>query len=128
MIEDWQSDWEDEDMGRSTFKILPRVSTRPCYWKREEILFFTGHSPFPSYLKRFNLASTANWPCRNTNGTPLHYATECILAASFYMTKPAQQRELIWFRNVTSYKRSRFKTQRLLHHLNDFQELLRINP
>ncbi|GBL84429.1 hypothetical protein AVEN_117190-1 [Araneus ventricosus] len=47
MMEDWQSDWEDEDMGRTIFDILPRVSTQPCYWKREEILFFTGHGPFP---------------------------------------------------------------------------------
>ncbi|GBM14961.1 hypothetical protein AVEN_116605-1 [Araneus ventricosus] len=83
MVEDWQSDWEDEDTGRSTFNILPSVSTQPCYWKREEIPFFTGHCRFPSYLKRFNLASTANCPCGNTKRTPLHYATECILTASF---------------------------------------------
>ncbi|GBM62430.1 hypothetical protein AVEN_180843-1 [Araneus ventricosus] len=43
MMEHWQSDWADENTGRSTFNILPRVSTQPCYWKREEILFFTGH-------------------------------------------------------------------------------------
>ncbi|GBN56097.1 hypothetical protein AVEN_224448-1 [Araneus ventricosus] len=44
------------------------------------------------------------------------------------MTKPAQQHEVIWFRNATSNKGSRLKIQRLLHHLNDFQELFRINP
>ncbi|GBN44985.1 hypothetical protein AVEN_206738-1 [Araneus ventricosus] len=110
-MEDWQSDW-----------------AQPCYWKREEILSFTRHGPFPSYLKRFNLASTANCPCGNTNGTPLHYATECILTASFHMTKPAQKHELIWLRNVASNKGSRLKIQRLLHHLSDFQELFRKNP
>ncbi|GBM63845.1 hypothetical protein AVEN_193642-1 [Araneus ventricosus] len=128
MMEDcvWQSDWEGEDAGRSTFNILPRVSTQTCYWKREEILFFKGYGSFPSYLKRFNLASTANCPCGNTNDTPLHYATECILIASFHMTKPAQQHELIWFRNVASNKGSRLKIQRLLQNLNDLQELFRI--
>ncbi|GBN58461.1 hypothetical protein AVEN_27321-1 [Araneus ventricosus] len=95
MIEDWQPDREDEDTGRSTFNILPRVPTQPCYWKREEILLFTGHGPFPSYLKRFSLVSTANCPFGNTNGTPLPYATKCILTACFHMTKPAQQHELI---------------------------------
>ncbi|GBL80140.1 hypothetical protein AVEN_29130-1 [Araneus ventricosus] len=120
-------DWEDEDTGRSTFNILPRISTQPCYWKRQEILFFTGHGPFPLYMKRFNLASTTNCPCGNTNGTSLHYATECILTASFHMTKLAQQHEQIWFRNFASNKGSRLKIQRLLHHLNDFQELFRIN-
>ncbi|GBN18355.1 hypothetical protein AVEN_268156-1 [Araneus ventricosus] len=70
MLEDRLLNYEDEDAGWSTFNILPRASTQPCYWKREEILFFSGHGPFPSYLKRFNLASTANCPCGNTNGIP----------------------------------------------------------
>ncbi|GBN77250.1 hypothetical protein AVEN_201952-1 [Araneus ventricosus] len=128
MMEAWQSDWEDESTGRSTFNILTSVSTQPCYWKREEILFFTGHGPFSSYLKRSNFASTANCPCGNTNGTLLHYSTECILTASFDMTKPSQQHELIWLRDVASNKGSRLKIQRLLHHLNDFQKLFRVNP
>ncbi|GBM56275.1 hypothetical protein AVEN_151952-1 [Araneus ventricosus] len=96
--------------------------------EKGKILFFTGHGPFPSYLKRFNLASTANCPRGNTNGTPLHYATECILTASFHMTKPAHQLDLIWLHDVASNKGSQLKIQRLLHHLNDFQELFRINP
>ncbi|GBN66950.1 hypothetical protein AVEN_125228-1 [Araneus ventricosus] len=87
---------------------------------------FTGHGPFNSYLK--TLASTANCPCGNRNGTPLHYATECILSAFFHMTKPAQQHGLIWFRKVASNKGPRLKIQRLLRHLNDFQKLFRINP
>ncbi|GBM10167.1 hypothetical protein AVEN_258767-1 [Araneus ventricosus] len=96
--------------------------------KGKKSCFFTGHGSFTSYLKRFNLASTANCPCGNTNGNPLHYATECILTASSHMTKTAQQHELIWSRNVASNKGSRLKIQRLLHNLNDFQELFRINP
>ncbi|GBN77707.1 hypothetical protein AVEN_157484-1 [Araneus ventricosus] len=84
MMEDWQSDWEHEDTGRSTFNILPRVSTQPCYWKREEIFFFIGHVPFPLFLKRFNLTSTENYPCGNTNGAPLHYVAY-IVTASFHM-------------------------------------------
>ncbi|GBM41921.1 hypothetical protein AVEN_142899-1 [Araneus ventricosus] len=107
IMEDWQSDCEDEYTGRSTFNILQKVSTQPCYWKREEILFFTGHCPFPSYLERFNFASTSICPCGNTNDTPLHYATECILTASFHMTKPAQQHakfKLIILQNIKIQK------------------------
>ncbi|GBM52259.1 hypothetical protein AVEN_39772-1 [Araneus ventricosus] len=96
--------------------------------KGKKSCFFTGHGPFSSYLKRFTFSSTANCPCGNTNGTPLHYSTECILTASFHMTKPAQQHELIWFHDVVSNKGSRLKIERLLHHLNDFQKLFRINP
>ncbi|GBM47206.1 hypothetical protein AVEN_271267-1 [Araneus ventricosus] len=40
------------------------------------------------------------------------------------LTKPSQQHELICFRNVASNKGYRL----FIHHLNDFQELLRINP
>ncbi|GBN51138.1 hypothetical protein AVEN_218099-1 [Araneus ventricosus] len=89
---------------------------------------FLQNTVVASYLKWFNLASTANCPCGNTNGTPLHYATECSMTTSIHMTKLAQQHELIWFRNVASNKGSRLKIQRLLHHLNKFQELFRLNP
>ncbi|GBM70330.1 hypothetical protein AVEN_244443-1 [Araneus ventricosus] len=78
MMEDWQSDREDENTGRSTFNILLRVSTQQCYWKMEEILFFTGHGPFPSHSKRFNLAKTANCSCVNTK------ALLCIMQLSAF--------------------------------------------
>ncbi|GBL81359.1 hypothetical protein AVEN_143663-1 [Araneus ventricosus] len=84
----------------------------PCRW--EEILFLTG--PFPSYRERFNFASRANCPYGNTNVTPLHYATECSLTASFHMTKLAQQHELIWFLNVASNKGSRHQIQSRKEH------------
>ncbi|GBO19709.1 hypothetical protein AVEN_70567-1 [Araneus ventricosus] len=122
MMEDWQSDWEDEDTGRSTFNILPRVSTQPCYWKREKILFFAGHGPFPSYLKRFNFAR------QQIAHVETQTAFLCIIRQSAFCLHLTQQNELIGFRNVASNKGSRLKIQQLLHHLNDFQELFRINP
>ncbi|GBN56096.1 hypothetical protein AVEN_220733-1 [Araneus ventricosus] len=45
MMEDRQSDWDDEDTGRSTFNILPRVSTQPYYWKKSRFLQDTAHFP-----------------------------------------------------------------------------------
>ncbi|GBN69206.1 hypothetical protein AVEN_197836-1 [Araneus ventricosus] len=87
--------------------------------KGNKSCFFTGHGPFTSCLKRFNLASTENCPCGNTNGTPLHYATECILTATFHMTKPAQQHELISFRNIASKKAPDLKS-------NDYFTILMI--
>ncbi|GBM90863.1 hypothetical protein AVEN_49826-1 [Araneus ventricosus] len=55
MMEDWQSDWEDEDTGRSTFNILLRVSTHPRCWEREEILFLQDMAIFPDTRKGLTL-------------------------------------------------------------------------
>ncbi|GBN92563.1 hypothetical protein AVEN_162665-1 [Araneus ventricosus] len=51
----WQDNWDNGGTGRSTHDIVPRVSNKPVGWNREEIMFVTGHGPFPSYLHRFNL-------------------------------------------------------------------------
>ncbi|GBL85562.1 hypothetical protein AVEN_34712-1 [Araneus ventricosus] len=51
----WQENWYNGETGRSMHNIVPRVSNKPVGWNREEIMFVTGHGPFPSYLHRFNL-------------------------------------------------------------------------
>ncbi|GBO00159.1 hypothetical protein AVEN_212418-1 [Araneus ventricosus] len=79
MMEEWQSNWEDEDTGGPHLTSCQESRLNHAAGKGKKSLFFTGHGPFPSYLKRFNLATTTNCPCGNTNGTPLYYATECIL-------------------------------------------------
>ncbi|GBM62670.1 hypothetical protein AVEN_257269-1 [Araneus ventricosus] len=48
MMEDWQSDWEDEDTGRCTFNIPPRISTHPCYWKGKKSCFLQDTANLPS--------------------------------------------------------------------------------
>ncbi|GBM59544.1 hypothetical protein AVEN_63059-1 [Araneus ventricosus] len=52
MMEAWQSDREDEGTGRSTFNILPRVYTQPCYWKRKEICVFHRTRPISLVLEK----------------------------------------------------------------------------
>ncbi|GBM83511.1 hypothetical protein AVEN_56223-1 [Araneus ventricosus] len=56
----WQDNWDNGETGRSTHDIVPRVSSKPVGWNREEIMFVTGHGPFPSYLLRFNLRTHDN--------------------------------------------------------------------
>ncbi|GBO00173.1 hypothetical protein AVEN_237817-1 [Araneus ventricosus] len=89
----------------------------------EEILFSTGNGPFHSYLKtrltlpRQQIAHVG----KLTNGNSFALGdrvSDCILPHD----KPAQQHELNYTRNVASNKGSRLKIQRLLRHLNDFQE------
>ncbi|GBN79158.1 hypothetical protein AVEN_181745-1 [Araneus ventricosus] len=59
----WQDNWDNGETGRSTHDIGPRVSNKPVGWNREEIMFVTGHWPFPSYFHRFNLRTHGNCSC-----------------------------------------------------------------
>ncbi|GBL90977.1 hypothetical protein AVEN_184377-1 [Araneus ventricosus] len=58
-----QDNWGNGETGRSTHDIVPMVSNKPVGWNREEIMFVTGHGPFPSYLHRFNLRKHDNCLC-----------------------------------------------------------------
>ncbi|GBN18184.1 hypothetical protein AVEN_211464-1 [Araneus ventricosus] len=90
MINAWQTLWTRGETGRSTHNIIPTVSLHPANWSRDDIIFFTGHGPFQFYLRRFNLSTTSTCPC-GLEGTPLHYATECLFTISWRMKKPAPQ-------------------------------------
>ncbi|GBM19472.1 hypothetical protein AVEN_259373-1 [Araneus ventricosus] len=50
----WQDNWDKGETGRSTHDIVPGVSNKPVRWNREELMFVTGHGPFPSYLQSSN--------------------------------------------------------------------------
>ncbi|XP_055936802.1 uncharacterized protein LOC129966405 [Argiope bruennichi] len=85
MLEKWQTEWDNSESGRLIYQLLPKATQQLTPWRREEILFFTGHGPFPTYLKRFNLADEPYCTCGEV-GSPLHYATECILTTSYHLT------------------------------------------
>ncbi|GBN04473.1 hypothetical protein AVEN_84042-1 [Araneus ventricosus] len=102
MMATWQMAWNDGDTGRLIHRIIPKVSFQPINWTRNEVLFSTGHGAFPSYLQRFNLAETSFCSCGGI-GTPIHYATECLLTVSYYMAPPNQQHQSVWFRGIAKY-------------------------
>ncbi|GBN40056.1 hypothetical protein AVEN_88064-1 [Araneus ventricosus] len=82
-----QDNWDNEETGLSTHDIVPRVSNKPVGWNREEIMFVTGHGPFPSYLHRFNLRTHDNCSC-GEKGDPIHYATKCPFTLSWHFQTP----------------------------------------
>ncbi|GBN94201.1 hypothetical protein AVEN_21497-1 [Araneus ventricosus] len=49
-LSDWQDNWDNGE----THDIVPRVSNKPVGWNKEELMFVTGHGPFPSYLQSSN--------------------------------------------------------------------------
>ncbi|GBN62951.1 hypothetical protein AVEN_148368-1 [Araneus ventricosus] len=65
--------------------------------------FFTGHGPFGSDLKRFNLA-LSRYRSYGGVGSNLHYATECLLTESWNLKRPEQQLQNLWFQRVASYE------------------------
>ncbi|GBN76905.1 Putative protein in type-1 retrotransposable element R1DM [Araneus ventricosus] len=124
MLAIWQMAWDDGDTGRLIHNIIPKVSLHPINWTRNEVLFFTGHGPFPSFLHRFNLAETSFCSCGEI-GTPIHYATVCLLTTSYHMAPPSQQHQPIWFRRVANNSTSRRKIHNLLHFLQRETSLFR---
>ncbi|GBM59479.1 hypothetical protein AVEN_131049-1 [Araneus ventricosus] len=101
IMKEWQSEWDEEDKGRSTFNIFPKVSLELETWNRADVLFFTGHGPFPSYLHRFNLANSPLCSCVEI-GTPIHYATSYLFTTSRHMKLPKPSLEQKWYRGVPS--------------------------
>ncbi|GBM64682.1 hypothetical protein AVEN_175184-1 [Araneus ventricosus] len=127
MLATWQMAWDDGDTGRLIYNIIPKVSLQPINWTRNEVLFFTGHGPFPSFLQRFNLSETSFCSCGGIS-TPIHYATVCLLTTSYHMAPPSQQHQPVWFRSVASNSTSRSKTPNLLLFLQRETRLFRPDP
>ncbi|GBO09273.1 hypothetical protein AVEN_262645-1, partial [Araneus ventricosus] len=71
----WQYKWDNGETRRSTYEIVPTVPNKPLGWRREELLFVSGHGPFPPYLLRLNLRTNDNCSC-GEKGNPMHYATK----------------------------------------------------
>ncbi|GBM85068.1 hypothetical protein AVEN_109370-1 [Araneus ventricosus] len=106
MLDKWQNEWTDGVTGRDIYNLIPRVKIRMVSWRREDIIFFTGHGPFPNYLYRFNLTTT-EYCCYGGIGIKLHYATECPLTESWHLKKPASHLLHIWLRQAAGDERPR---------------------
>ncbi|GBM59866.1 hypothetical protein AVEN_50451-1 [Araneus ventricosus] len=127
MLATWQMAWDDGDTGRLIQNIIPKVSLDSINWTRNVVLFFTGHGPFPSFLRRFNLAETSFCSSGGIR-TPIHYATVCLLTISYHMAPPSQQHQPIWFRRVANNSTSRRKIHNLLHFLQRETSLFLPDP
>ncbi|XP_055951422.1 uncharacterized protein LOC129987468 [Argiope bruennichi] len=118
MMVKWQREWDLGDTGRNIHLLIPKVTLQLTPWRREEILFFTGHGPFPTYLKRFNLAADNLCTCGEV-GSPLHFATECILTSSFHLRKPSENLIQEWLSRVAGNPLSRLKISKLVRFLHE---------
>ncbi|GBN33113.1 hypothetical protein AVEN_173046-1, partial [Araneus ventricosus] len=69
----WQDKWDNGETGLSTHEIVSRVSNKPVDWNREELMFVTGHRPFPSSLQSSN---TFYYCSCGEKEDPMHYGTK----------------------------------------------------
>ncbi|GBN48895.1 hypothetical protein AVEN_135200-1 [Araneus ventricosus] len=74
----WQEEWDTDLTGRNIHRILPKVSLIPAPWKRQDIIFATGHGPFLSYFKRFHIlknltaAAEVKWAIHSITPSAAH--------------------------------------------------------
>ncbi|GBO17901.1 hypothetical protein AVEN_228256-1 [Araneus ventricosus] len=115
-ISRWQKEWDNGEAGRRIHNVLPKVKTTPTPWQRPEILFVTGHGPFPTYLKRFNIRNSDSCGCGNL-GNLLPYATSCLFTTSYHLTKPSADLEPLWWERVMNNNNSRAKNRKLIHFI-----------
>ncbi|GBN16893.1 hypothetical protein AVEN_84669-1 [Araneus ventricosus] len=83
-------------------------------------MFVTGHGPFPTYLKQCNIRNSDSFGC----GNPLHYATSCLFATSYHLTKPSADLEPLRWKRVMNNNNSRAKIMKLIHFIAENETLL----
>ncbi|GBM44597.1 hypothetical protein AVEN_221838-1 [Araneus ventricosus] len=116
--------WKNGNTGRKIYNIMPSVSLRPTNWIKEDVIFFSPHGLFPSYLKRFHLSDSDFCSCGGIV-TALHYATECIYTVSWHMRKPAPSFEKEWLKIVGNNLVSRHKIRGIIKFMSENRDLFR---
>ncbi|GBM54921.1 hypothetical protein AVEN_77829-1 [Araneus ventricosus] len=123
LLEKWQLEWNEGKVGRLIHEIIPSPSFKLHKWSRGEIMFFSEHGPFPSYLRRFNLKPTDLCNCGDV-GTPLYYATSCILTENWHFKKPSTPNLLHWKKGILKNKGARIQLGKLMEFLMNNDDLI----
>ncbi|GBN96694.1 hypothetical protein AVEN_107898-1 [Araneus ventricosus] len=121
----WQNLWDNGNTGRYVHKVLKTVNLKPVFWTHEEILFVTGHGPFPSFLNRFHLSDSDSCPCREV-GDLVHYATTCPLTLSWHIRKPSTSLESLSYQRVLEYPNSRNRIINMIKFIIDNENIMRL--
>ncbi|GBM90683.1 hypothetical protein AVEN_217557-1 [Araneus ventricosus] len=104
----WKNLFPNRNTGRSVHKVVETVYLKPALWRREEILFVTGHRPFLSFLNHFHLSYSVSCTFAEVDG-PIHKATSCPLTLYWRIRKPSTSLESLWFQRVLENLNSRKK-------------------
>ncbi|GBO09471.1 hypothetical protein AVEN_249703-1 [Araneus ventricosus] len=125
-LKKWQNLWDNGNTGRSVHKVLKTVNLKPVFWTREEIMFVTGHGPFPSFLNRFHLSDSDSCACGEV-GEPIHYATSCPLTLSWHIRTPSTSLESLWYQRVLENPNSRKRIINMIKFIIDNENIMRLS-
>ncbi|GBL85367.1 hypothetical protein AVEN_34568-1 [Araneus ventricosus] len=114
-----------ETLERSVHKVLKTVNLKPVFWTCEEILFFTGHGPSPSFLNRFHLSDNDSCACGEI-GDPIHYATSSPLSHSWRIRKPSTSLEILWYQRVLENPNSSKRIIKMIKFIRDNENTMRL--
>ncbi|GBL90696.1 hypothetical protein AVEN_219361-1 [Araneus ventricosus] len=120
MLEEWQTSWNNGDTGKKIYNIMPSVSLRPTNWIREDVIFFSEHGPFLTYLKRFPDSDQCS--CGGT-GRALDYAMERSLIEFWHMRKPTPNFEQEWQKRVADHLVSKQKIRRIVKFISENRDI-----
>ncbi|GBM87633.1 hypothetical protein AVEN_235169-1 [Araneus ventricosus] len=115
--------WDNGETGRKTHDIVPGVSNKTVGWNREELMFVTGHGPFPSYLHRFNLQTHDNCSC-GEKGDAMHYATKSRFTLSWHLRTTTVSLKLQWLKNILTNDLSRTRLRLLMRFICNENNLI----
>ncbi|GBN29909.1 hypothetical protein AVEN_253446-1 [Araneus ventricosus] len=90
-----KSGWDSAYTGRLIHELLPDPSLKHRKWSRFEIMFFSDHGHFTTYLHRFHLRSTDLCNCEEVS-SPIHFATSCPLTSYWQFSTPICNNLFIW--------------------------------
>ncbi|GBO12315.1 Putative protein in type-1 retrotransposable element R1DM [Araneus ventricosus] len=112
----WKKDWDKTNQGKPIHELIPLPSFRNHNWDRREIMYFSEHGPFTTYLKRFNLRTSEDCSCGDL-GSPLHFATSCPHTKNWHFKKPSQNNILHWKKAILNNSQSRKRLKNLMTFL-----------
>lgn len=87
LMQKWQQQWDESDMGRLTYSVRQRVHRTPWYaglnWNRNAIVFgnriASNHYRMAAHLNRIEIVGSALCDCGNDYATPDHALYDCEL-------------------------------------------------
>ncbi|GBM07587.1 hypothetical protein AVEN_230024-1 [Araneus ventricosus] len=97
----------------------------PTNWIGDNVIFFSQHGSFLSYLKKLHLYDSDQCSCGGT-GMALNYATECALTFPWYMRRPAKNFEQEWLKRVANNLVSKQKIRRIVKFIRENRVLFRL--
>ncbi|GBM14024.1 hypothetical protein AVEN_166206-1 [Araneus ventricosus] len=124
-LKKWRNIWDNGNTGRSVHKVLKTFHLKLVFSIREEILFVTGHGPFPSFLNHLHLSDSYTCIYREF-GDPIHYATSCPSTFSWHIMKPSTSLKCLWYQRVLENPNSRKIIIMMIKFIIDNENIMRL--